>query len=148
RSISHAIIRRASSKVANGAKGAPSLPDVKLRALISLYHQSENFITPENLNQKIEEAFLPDAMNELETSSCVPKITIDELWEQAESRRDAPKTAIWDSSLIDPGSSTSMDGHMWSNWTPKREAKVIEALYGVDMSQGGVRQPGLEILKG
>jgi hypothetical protein len=34
-----------------------SLPPKKLRALVSLYHQSRSFITPENLDEAIDSAF-------------------------------------------------------------------------------------------
>ena len=35
-----------------------ALPPQKLRALVDLYHQSKSFITPENLDEAIDHAFL------------------------------------------------------------------------------------------
>ena len=35
-----------------------ALPPKKLRALVALYHQSKSFITPENLDEAIDRAFL------------------------------------------------------------------------------------------
>ncbi len=35
-----------------------ALPPKKLRALVTLYHQSKTFITPENLDESIDRAFL------------------------------------------------------------------------------------------
>ncbi|KAH9062069.1 hypothetical protein EDB87DRAFT_1609153 [Lactarius vividus] len=38
--------------------GGFALPPKKLRALVTLYHQSKSFITPENLDESIDRAFL------------------------------------------------------------------------------------------
>ena len=66
-SIARRISRRATplarhvSSKPNPQTPPPSgfaLPPKKLRALVTLYHQSKSFITPENLDEAIDHAFL------------------------------------------------------------------------------------------
>ena len=52
-------LMRCMSSKPNSQESPPgfSLPPKKLRALVSLYHQSRSFITPENLDEAIDSAF-------------------------------------------------------------------------------------------
>ncbi|KAK2466521.1 hypothetical protein APHAL10511_002163 [Amanita phalloides] len=98
----------------------------KLRALISLYHQGDNFITAENLSQRIDEAFIknkPDLISSTETEV----VGIKDLEDKLRSLRDAPKPT-------------------WSEEVTVRMRKVRAALYGVEGGREGHVQPGLETL--
>ncbi|KAH9077455.1 hypothetical protein EDB83DRAFT_2350113 [Lactarius deliciosus] len=54
------LVRHVSSKLnlQTPPPGGFALPPKKLRALVTLYHQSKSFITPENLDESIDRAFL------------------------------------------------------------------------------------------
>jgi len=51
------LVRYVSSNLQTPPPGF-ALPPEKLRALVTLYHQSKSFITPENLDEAIDRAFL------------------------------------------------------------------------------------------
>jgi hypothetical protein len=136
-----------------------TLPTPKMRALISLYHQADSWVTPENLLQKIDEAFVPDATalatsNTLATSlvdSVGPTVSVSDMKNHISLIRNAPKMAQWDS-----GSSVREDQYQSAEWSEsgknRRDLKVIEALYGVafNHSSKNISQaflPGLEVLQ-
>ncbi|KAF6762748.1 hypothetical protein DFP72DRAFT_565951 [Ephemerocybe angulata] len=47
-----------------------ALPREKLRALVSLYHQADTFITQENLIEKINEALLNETKERMPSRRC------------------------------------------------------------------------------
>ncbi|GAW01850.1 hypothetical protein LENED_003471 [Lentinula edodes] len=97
-----------------------------MRALISLYHQSETFITPENLSERIDQAFTGEKTGNLAFRSQPGIDTLSTFYNQAKL---APKFSEWDREKMGFGYG------VWSQATySRREWKVIEALYGVDAS--------------
>jgi len=129
------------------SKQASSLPDHKRRALISLYHQSESFITPENLNDRIDEAF----KTVLSDTVVLNKMEVRDLKSVVQKTRTAPKLKQWvpKGDKESPISDSIGDGSSgWSNITrDRRENKVVAALYGVHVTPSGKILPGLEVLE-
>ncbi|KIK65498.1 hypothetical protein GYMLUDRAFT_125635, partial [Collybiopsis luxurians FD-317 M1] len=113
----------------------------KMRALISLYHQSDTFITPENLSYRIDQAFTGKRReNELFAPIQQPGLSsLQYFRRQAEL---APTFSEWDQEkkrfVAGSWSESSYSGREW---------KVIEALYGVDASGRLQPLPGLEALE-
>lgn len=117
-----------------------ALTPAKMRALISLYHQAETFITPENLSERIDEAFLSEKpYGDLSTAT-----TVRDLDTTLAARRAAPKLS---QSSDKAASSFSHFGDSWSTKRSQREEKVIETLYGVDLSRPGAVLPSFEVLQ-
>jgi len=112
-----------------------------MRALISLYHQAETWITPENLSQRIDEAFVPV---EREVPKGEVLFSAQDLAERVARIRQAPKMIQWGAGSKPAAQYES--GTTWSDGRSAREMKVMEALYGVDHSVPGPLQPGLEML--
>ncbi|THV03327.1 hypothetical protein K435DRAFT_775012 [Dendrothele bispora CBS 962.96] len=134
-----------SSPSFNQPKIAHSLPPEKMRALISLYHQADTFITKENLSDRIDEAFTG--------LSKYPGLPVNvpgfsELNEQVWKQQTAPKFSEWDMERALSGATAvpTSDGY-WSGSLSMRDWKVVEALYGVDVSDSKSVMPGLEALE-
>lgn len=70
--------------------GASSKHHARMRALVSLYHQCDSFITPENLSQKIDEAFVPQT-NTVNVSSNFDKRSYAELRRLVAEREEEPR---------------------------------------------------------
>lgn len=131
-----------------------TLPTPKMRALISLYHQADSWVTPENLLQKIDEAFVPSDNTDslaLSASRAESTVSVTVMKNRISLMRSAPKMAQWDSS-----SSVREDQYPASDWSEsgrnRRDLKVIEALYGVAFNHGSTSisqafLPGLEVLQ-
>ena len=138
--------RHVSTVQKNSSAGA--LPPAKMRALISLYHQADTFITPKNLSQRIDEAFIPSIREDSGQAYLMfttrPVIKTKELKELLEGQRKAPRATGPDRELKGGGMSDCRS--TWSGQKKKRERKVIEALYGVEAERGGQMLPGLEVL--
>ena len=106
------------------------LPPEKMRALISLYHQSKDFISPLNLSNKIDEVFAKDfyANSSMFTG-------YSELKSRMAERKAAPVI----------GNAQNKEQLMDSTWSTgpaeRREEMVFDALYGVNDGM-----PGLETL--
>ncbi|KDQ64827.1 hypothetical protein JAAARDRAFT_28469 [Jaapia argillacea MUCL 33604] len=126
-----------SAHASTPAKPQPRLPDKKMRALISLYHQADTFITLENLDEAIDRAFTGD------DTRGIP----DQPWEKAYrdlenevwDRRSSSRVGDWQ--FADAGR-RSWHASSWSNSRTEREGAVVDALYGLDGNR-----PGLEILE-
>ncbi|KAG6890947.1 hypothetical protein C0995_000904 [Termitomyces sp. Mi166 len=118
------------------------LPDEKLRALVSLYHQADNFITLDNLSERIDEAFI-------NRSRLVPltdfSSSVKYLKGRLAKQRKEARVTEWDNVPPKSGPETSFDDSKWSTVKMERELKVKQALYGLS-DQGNL--PGIEILKG
>ncbi|KAG6812642.1 hypothetical protein H0H92_001592 [Tricholoma furcatifolium] len=129
--------RRASSHATkNSPRRRPqrTLPDDKLRALISLYHQADTFITKENLSDRIDAAFLS-------SSKWQHYVTVDDLQGQLKQRRQSARIVDWQAGMVSEGAS----GHSWSSALKGRELRVRQALFGLSGDQGNL--PGLEAVK-
>ncbi|KAF9246989.1 hypothetical protein BU15DRAFT_38468 [Melanogaster broomeanus] len=115
--------RSASSK----AKSQSHL-DTKMQALVSLYHQSDRFITPENLSAAIDETFTTITP----TSIGQDKIghTAAELDKIRQSLQRSPTFFLGK----DPNHSTINDsealGPGWTDSRTKRTDRVYQALMG------------------
>lgn len=134
-----------------------TLPTPKMRALISLYHQADSWVTPENLLQKIDEAFAPSDSNSLAvaTERVEYMASVSDMKDHISLMRNAPKIAQWDSSSPG-GEDRYLPSSGWSeSGKNRRDLKVMEALYGVEAPTSShdpttvsqVFLPGLEVLQ-
>lgn len=113
-----------------------SLPDHKLRALISLYHESKSFITPHNLEQEIYKTFV-DRTERLPSTDYV---NFYDLRDQVADRRLQPKFGEPENGLVPNPPSYA---HAVSEKVSERANAVLSALYGAS----GPARPGLELLE-
>jgi hypothetical protein len=100
--------------------------DKKMEALISLYHQSDSFIAPENLSAAIDEAFTkPTSFADDQR-----KHSLAEIFKMRKYQRESPKfflgkddshPSIHDSESMGPG---------WIESKSKRVDRVYQALMG------------------
>jgi hypothetical protein len=129
--------RLSSSSVQLNAKH--NLSPEKLRSLVSLYHNSEDFITPETLDQRIDAAFIDT--HTLSSFARKEERSFETLVKAANYRLKQPRL----------GPATALEkfefnrGVAWSSQTDTapRARRTSAALLGVDTS--GL--PGLEVLK-
>ncbi|KAI0049595.1 hypothetical protein FA95DRAFT_1488803 [Auriscalpium vulgare] len=118
-------------------KSTPSftLPPEKLRALVSLYHQSGQFVTPETLDSAIDHAFIEDGDSHLFATL---QMRYADMKAQTKDRGKLPK--------FGPPEELGYDGRLQVALQDERERRVAgvqDALYG---TVGRVR-PGLELLE-
>lgn len=109
-----------------------NLPAEKLRQLISLYHQSRDFVTRENLEKKIDEAFVETPINNKNDKDELKLKSYPDLIMQAAKRRQQP--AVRPLAAVSQAQNATQNG--------VRAVAVFEALYGT--SNG--RKPGLELV--
>ncbi|KAJ7068064.1 hypothetical protein C8F01DRAFT_1364477, partial [Mycena amicta] len=109
-----------------------NLPPEKLRALISIYHQAQSFVTRENLEAKIDEAFLTQDMFK-------ERLSHKHLERLLQKRQDAAEVTEW------YPHSQEADG--WGNRSALRDVQVMEALYGVEAVGSEPALPALESLQ-
>jgi hypothetical protein len=115
----------------------PSLPPAKLRALISIYHQSAHFITPQNLSDAIDQAFVGDPDDiQLNTN----EMDGFELTKAFRRRENLIPTGRWN--RVQKGLMSQHLSHGWVDGRIGREKQIIGALYGIDETGN----PGLEVL--
>ncbi|KAF9076406.1 hypothetical protein BDP27DRAFT_1313273 [Rhodocollybia butyracea] len=147
-SSSSRVLRRHSSSQAQKTEAPHALSPQKMRALISLYHQSDTFITPENLSERIDVAFTGSSRD---TALASPYLqagleTLRLFYKQANA---APKFSEWDREREKIAVKKTTQGK--TDWNAaqysEREWKILEALYGVDASGHTDPLPGLEALE-
>lgn len=128
------MLRYASTKAKASADPLATmhLTPEKLRALISIYHSSANFITPQNLSAAIDDAFLDDPQK---IDFDIPEKTAIQLQSEMKARGLRPETGRWGSQ------GWGANAPVWTTDTV-REKQVRQALYGSE--EAG--KPGLEIL--
>jgi hypothetical protein len=147
RAIQHAT--KAAGRTQNNTA---KLSDEKMRSLISLYHQSETFITPENLSDRIDQVFTSNVGTAVQvTRKGLPTLSV---FREIRARQvQNPRMGDWE---VESDGKLVGEYRAWSSMVSRREKKVIEALYGVDQSavigsnsqNRSVRiMPGLEVLK-
>lgn len=136
--------RRSNLKAPSTSIPSAGLAPEKMRALISLYHQTESFITPTNLSDTIDEVFIysRERLGILHPSK--PELSQNDLWRMLRERRDQPSVAAsdartWRTNAASNGRYTGQ----WSESQTVREQQVVHALYGVE----GVGKPGLEVVE-
>jgi len=152
------VLRRHASTSASKKPDPSKLTDDKMRALISLYHQSETFITPENLSDRIDQVFAKDHSLAIPTGKRTMPTT--SVYRETRARQvENPRLSDWELEATTQTSGTSL--RPWSAMLARREQRVAEAMYGVDKSSvvrnsrgndSTVKQvvrtmPGLEVLK-
>lgn len=121
-----------------------TLPEVRMRTLISLYHQADSWITPENLLQRIDDAFVPKTSANLSLPSLPAQegIALQDLTSAANQVKVSPKMTQLEA---EPSFRRLGEKGMWHTMS-KREKMMFEALYGVNVN-GKEVLPGLEVLK-
>ena len=124
-------------------KQQSSQSPAKMRALVSLYHETEHFVTPENLSQKIDEAFFPsDRVIAVSGDSAKRHVyeTVEDLQNKVGDRRRVPRIGEYnDEDFHIP----ALQGEGWSSAEHERVKAVAEALYGTVKRS----KPGLEVLE-
>ncbi|KAI0092809.1 hypothetical protein BDY19DRAFT_926404 [Irpex rosettiformis] len=139
------ISSTASRKVKNGKK--PQLPPKKMRALVSLYHEAGEFITPQNLSSKVDYAF-HEQRNIFLSSTDKREKTLRDLHKEVETRKSLPKlsSGVMEPSVDDyysyDNGTNSVD---WSSKDTERRARLKAALYGTG-PPSEVPSPGYEVL--
>lgn len=112
-----------------------------MRALVSLYQQSDLFLTPSNLSDQIDKEFV----YKFALGSAVARsdeLNYRDLQALRARLQAAPKigdTSVIDTSLAVPPAEKGS----WSGARSGRESRVAGALYGVEVGQ----RPGLEVLE-
>lgn len=91
--------------------------DKRMEALVSLYHQSNSFITAENLSAVIDQAFT-QPMNIDEDQR---KHTVAELFRMKQQFRESPKFFL---GRDDNFSLTHSSGDMGPGWTESRSRRI------------------------
>lgn len=145
------VLQHATTKAPRTQNNTAKLSDEKMRSLISLYHQSETFITPENLSERIDQVFTSTVGTAVVTRKGLPTLSV---FREIRARQvQNPRMGDWE---VESDGKLVGEYRAWSSLVSRREKKVIEALYGVDQSavigssskDRAVRiMPGLEVLK-
>ena len=113
------------------------LPPKKLRALVSLYHQSKSFITPENLDEAIDRAFSePLSVRVFEGRRLVewPALRLEVKERERLSKFGFPETLNSVTSMYEVGHHEERE---------RRIEQVFDAMYGTSETD----KPGLELLQ-
>ncbi|KAG6333508.1 hypothetical protein ID866_5584 [Astraeus odoratus] len=100
--------------------------DVKMNALVSIYHQSDRFITPETLSDAIDQAFTTkdNFSDDKRKYSCM------ELLQMRTQQRQAPKFFLGKDQSFPSISDSSGMGPGWTESKERRVDRVCEALMG------------------
>ncbi|CAL1702309.1 unnamed protein product [Somion occarium] len=137
-----ALRRFASSQASASSNAAASsskssLPPHKLRALISLYHKSDKFITPDTLDEAIDRAFSETGVvSSMSAAESDYAVLVNEL----NARRKDPK--IGNTGVSAYATNTEFVDR-WSDTKSVREHRVQNALFGTE----GYGRAGLEVLE-
>ena len=113
------------------------LPPKKLRALVSLYHQSGSFITPENLDEAIDRAFTePPSVRIFGNRRLIdwPSLRLEAKERDGLSKFGLPETLNSVLSMYEAG---------YYEEREKRVEQVFDAMYGTWETD----KPGLELLQ-
>ncbi|KAJ2933625.1 hypothetical protein H1R20_g3438, partial [Candolleomyces eurysporus] len=94
---------------------------------------------------KINEALVPQSNDLLRRQTLMPGI--EKMFEAVAERRKFSKVGPPIETSASSGVGIGSNG-TWSSGRHTRERRVIEALYGVDMSNPEKVKPGLELLQG
>ena len=135
-----------SSRLATRAKTTQAqLPSTKLRSLVSIYHQSADFITPETLDSAIDKAFIDDH-DEWQAAINVREKDENDLYMELKARRALPKLSTGTESA---GAEQPIDYDIWSSHSYERAIRLKAALYGVHTPATGKEapKPGVEVLE-
>ncbi|KNZ79925.1 hypothetical protein J132_08583 [Termitomyces sp. J132] len=134
------ILCRHGSSAASKSRPPRMLPDEKLRALVSLYHQADSFITLDNLSDRIDAAFTGHSTINLGSYTSSVKSMRDDL----ERRRMEARVTEWDKATANSSRDVDNYSQGWSRIKKRREIRVKHALHGMS-DEGDL--PGLEVVK-
>ena len=143
------LCRQISSTTSKKAKNAPKvqLPPKKMRALVSLYHESGEFISPENLSDAIDIAFR-DQREIWNSWTDRREKSFGTVFAELKERRSLPKLAsgAMEAPQSEQGqyAEVSTQGQ-WSARQPQRVLQLKAALYGTQPANG-LPLPGYEVL--
>jgi hypothetical protein len=128
------FVRQVSSKSTSTSQSPKQLPPLapeKLRALVSLYHESQNFISEKNLSAQIDRIFATSFYSS--ASGGIRFTSKGVLRAMLHQRRSSPRVGVPDMVNLERG---------WSNIdSGRRNQEVFDALYGVENTN-----PGLDAL--
>ncbi|TFK27064.1 hypothetical protein FA15DRAFT_666799 [Coprinopsis marcescibilis] len=116
------------------------LPPEKLRALVSLYHQSDSFITPENLMSRINEALLFEKGDSLSLGVTLGRRDLERIVAQRQSTPILAQPMAVEKKVYTKRGT-------WSDLRVWRDKKVVEAIYGMAQTDVDQSLPGLEIVR-
>ncbi|KAJ7172255.1 hypothetical protein C8R46DRAFT_1348714 [Mycena filopes] len=122
----------------------------KMRALIDMYHQSETFVTEENLDDKIDEAFTRPRNEALPNERT--SLSFKDFRDRLQARQAAPSVKAWDAGTTEWNGGSSGRGLAFNDMTwsgsevPLRDSRVIEALYGVEILGQQKALPGWDAI--
>ncbi|KAJ6539124.1 hypothetical protein B0H19DRAFT_1177241 [Mycena capillaripes] len=133
-----------SGNVVRAPAHSVNLSPEKMRALIAMYHQAETFVTKDNLDEKIHDAFVRRTALVNERTS----LSLSDFKQLQRTCEDAPAVAEWNAlASFNPQYDARDTGPSWSDRTHGvRDSKVIEALYGVEILAGKATLPGWDTL--
>ena len=115
-----------------------TLPSARLRALITLYHRSSSFITPENLSSRIDSAFNGDSAQVGPSGVQLEEYRALQSHVQR-NREKKTRNLVYKSVPLNNFDSATWSGAVQS----ERKALVIAALWGIQV--GG--KPSLETVQ-
>lgn len=110
-----------------------------MRALVSLYHQSDDFITADNLLDRIDAAFIGSPSERQQSMNQIPHHTYDHI---LKDQRSAPRVCPWNLETLSTPPMLYNELGSWSGTVVGRERQIIDALYGVESGS----LPGYETL--
>ena len=129
-----------SSKTKLDVQPKTELPPEKMRGLVDLYHESSKFITPANLSDKIDEAFIHRRLNSDYNSRRIPVRPLTRILYDLKQRQARPK--FGQSMETKPHHAPAKHTTDWSQERSQREWYVMRTLYGVNRPG----KPGYEAL--
>lgn len=141
-SSSTSLARSAQVTLDSSNEPNSNLPDAKLRLLISLYHQSGEFVTPENLDDKFNQAFTG-----LKASTDRQAFNYQSLEHAMEGRRSLPH--LRPASIFHVSASEKSESHHLTLRTPSRSkiAETVAAVAGTTVIGGSPGYVGLEVVR-
>lgn len=101
-----------------------------MRALVSLYHQCDTFVTPENLSQRIDEAFVSQK-NQVTSTRDVDRRSFAELKSLVAQREQEPRHFFGKGTKLSPTVIKTTLASSSPNSDQQRTARAMEALVGV-----------------
>ncbi|OBZ76536.1 hypothetical protein A0H81_03539 [Grifola frondosa] len=105
----------AASSSANSPADTVSLPAAKMRALVTLYQQSGDYITPENLDEAIDAAFIHNPSANF--TSLNPEESYFALMDRLHERQILPR--VGEANSVSPVSS-NRSSETWSEYRMRR----------------------------
>lgn len=109
-------------------KSSASLNNVKMNALVNLYHQSDRFITPETLSDAIDQAFT--RQDNFLGDGDSQRHSFAEILNMRAQQRQSPKFYLGRDLYTHSALDSSQMGPGWTESKEKRVDRIYEALMG------------------